>query len=106
VAISKEVERLRAAGIKGVHRIRVKDKDYDIDLDNYKTVKESCEWTKHCHTSSPSGYACHPPSSPGPERAEGTRRAGLVTRGRVRRALTWGRERPRGEAGATRPSDL
>jgi hypothetical protein len=42
-AISTEVERLRAAGLKGVHRIRVGDKDYDIDIDTYNTYRDSCE---------------------------------------------------------------
>jgi hypothetical protein len=42
--LAKEVERLRAAGLKGVQRIRVKDKDYDIDLGSYKTVKDAGEW--------------------------------------------------------------
>jgi hypothetical protein len=43
-AIGKEVERLRAAGLNGVHRIRVGDKDYDIDLDTYKTLKDAGKW--------------------------------------------------------------
>jgi hypothetical protein len=42
-ATEKEVERLRAAGLKGVHRTRVKDKDYDTDLDTYNTNKGSSE---------------------------------------------------------------
>jgi hypothetical protein len=43
VAIGEEVDRLRASGVKGVHRISVKGKDYDIDLDNYKTGKDGGE---------------------------------------------------------------
>jgi hypothetical protein len=46
-AIGEEVGRLRAAGMKGVHRIRVKGKDYDIDLDTYKTNRDACELLKH-----------------------------------------------------------
>jgi hypothetical protein len=42
--IDKEVERLRAGGVKDVQRVRVKDRDYDIDLDTYKTTKEYGEW--------------------------------------------------------------
>jgi hypothetical protein len=34
------VERLRAAGMTGVHRIRVGEKDHPIDLDTYKTRKD------------------------------------------------------------------
>jgi hypothetical protein len=30
--------------VKGVQRIRVEDKDYDIDLDNYKTGKDKGGW--------------------------------------------------------------
>jgi hypothetical protein len=43
-AMDKEVERLREGGLKGVQRIRVKGKDYDIDLDTFKTSKDAGEW--------------------------------------------------------------
>jgi hypothetical protein len=43
VATGKEVETLRAAGLKGVRQVRVKDKDYDTDLDTYKTNKDGRE---------------------------------------------------------------
>jgi hypothetical protein len=42
--ICKEVERLRAGGLKGVQRTRVKDKDYDTDLETFKTYKDTGEW--------------------------------------------------------------
>jgi hypothetical protein len=48
-ATDKEVDRLRAAGLKGVQRIRVKDKDYDTDLDSFKTQKDACEWLEHLY---------------------------------------------------------
>jgi hypothetical protein len=41
------VERLRAVGTTGVQRISVGDKDYDVDLDIYKTNRDACEWLKH-----------------------------------------------------------
>jgi hypothetical protein len=41
--IDEKVETLRAAGLTGVQRIRAKSKDYDIDLDSYKTSKDSGE---------------------------------------------------------------
>jgi hypothetical protein len=53
LAIDEEVERLRAAGTKGIQRIRVGDKDYSIDLDTYQTSAAVCEWLDNA--------ACLPP---------------------------------------------
>jgi hypothetical protein len=53
--IGEEIERLRAAGTEGVHRIRVKDKDYDIDLDTHKTLKDGREWLEHLY---PCAFGC------------------------------------------------
>jgi hypothetical protein len=44
VAANSEVERLRAAGMKGVQQIRVGEKLYDVDLDSFTTVKDAGEW--------------------------------------------------------------
>jgi hypothetical protein len=49
--MGKEVERLRAAGMRGVQQIRVKGKDYDIDIDNYKTNKDGGERLYQWHQS-------------------------------------------------------
>jgi hypothetical protein len=38
------VERLRAAGLKGVQRITIEDKDYNINLDTSKTGQGAGEW--------------------------------------------------------------
>jgi hypothetical protein len=38
------VERLRAAGVTGVHRTRFGDKDCDVDLDTYNTNRDACEF--------------------------------------------------------------
>jgi hypothetical protein len=32
--------------VKGVQRIRVKGKDYDIDLDSYRAFRDAGEWIK------------------------------------------------------------
>jgi hypothetical protein len=45
----KAVERLRAAGWKGVQEVRVKGKVHYIDLDTYKTTKDSSEWFELPH---------------------------------------------------------
>jgi hypothetical protein len=59
-ATGKEVERLRGTGLKGVHRVRVKGKDYDTDVDTFQTANDRGEWVKQF--SYPFAFDCaYPP---------------------------------------------
>jgi hypothetical protein len=59
-AIGKEVEKLRAAGLTGIQQIRVKGKDYDIDLNSYKTGKDGGEWPECLHPVCPRAMLSYP----------------------------------------------
>jgi hypothetical protein len=92
--------------MKGIHRIRVEDKDYDIDLDNYSTTKDAGKWLGH-FSSLLVGSAAHlsPSHASGHAGAQVSRRER-----RTRRGLIRGRERrgtgPVGKATAFFVSNL